>query len=259
MLFINNLKPLAFILMLCLFSCQTLQSQNDSKQSKIFKKKVEMISRHINEGNPQKALIIVQPLAKDHPDNVEVLTMHGLTHLALRNYQKSWQSLSKAHKLDNSIQTGLNLTAPLIEGKKYLWAMKLLKKLEKREDFETYKFKERVHHNMGVISEKKGLLQSAVKHYRAALQENPAYYMSIINLAKVQLSLSQTQQGVKNLLTARRFCSKCYEPVKILAKLNASRGMKTKANEIINEYLKIKGLHPTDIKLARQYQRTLKR
>jgi tetratricopeptide (TPR) repeat protein len=223
-----------------LTSCYSLQEQQAQSSSE---KVDEMVSAEIaiaenllNNGNAEKAWQNLRPLLEEYPERVEVLTLAGLSLLALQNNPRAQQLLQKAYRIKPTPIIGLNLSSAYIALGKHSQAKQLLLDLLERKV--AYSFKERLWHNLALVYDQEGNESEAIATYQLAIKENPTYYLSHLHLAKIYSRQHETQaQALEYFARAHRFCPECYEPVEELARSYIAKNQTSEALALVQAYL----------------------
>ncbi|MDE3269722.1 MAG: tetratricopeptide repeat protein [Pseudomonadota bacterium] len=207
-------QALALIVLLAVApACQSIK--HDSKQERIIKSQLRIITNYLNAGMPAQSHQELRSALAKHPNNQDFLRLMGVTQLALNNPTKAILYLEKVQDLKPSIVHGLNLSSAYIAANQYADAKKLL--LELLEHADDYQYKERLYHNLALIHERSRKWRTAEKYYLKALSENPSYYLSLLKLGILYQKHHRYKKAVKYLKRAQNFCRKCYEPVDHLA------------------------------------------
>lgn len=239
-------------LMLTITNCQTIPNEKEdeiSAEEELIETRLALAKTQLDKGQPEQALVTLQPLLKKHKDNSMVLAVTGLAHLALSNPIKATQLLKKAYDLNPSGRSALNLSSALISMGSLIKARKILfKSLE----YKDYNHRERIYHNIAVTFEKDNKLNEAINYYQKALYENPTYYQSLFRLGLVYKQKKENMQAIKTLEKATTFCRICLEPVKELASLYINNHQANRAVKMLGLYLKNKELTKTDRKEAQK-------
>lgn len=226
-------------------SCITANNPRQNKEESLLRSELNIISTKLNQGRPEAALQSLNPVLIKFPEHYDVLTIAGMTHLALNNDQQAASFLRKAYNIRPTIASGLNLSSVLIHSGSYLKARNVLRKLLKRTD-EKYAHPERLYHNLGLAYEKSNKRTSAVKQYKKALSINPTYYMSLIQLAKIYRKARRTKASKKYLKKATKACTTCFEAVHLLATDYINANNPRSAQKILKIFLRSKDIHPED-------------
>jgi Tfp pilus assembly protein PilF len=172
--------------------CQTFSGLGDSigealgtRQAEILESQKSIVVNYLDQGKPQAALPEVRRLVQEHPNNAEVLNLAGLTHLSLKNSRVAVRYFELS--LDRKSEPGvaLNLSSALIETKQFDRASKVLRDLIVDGSVREYRYRERIFHNLGVIAQQSGKPQLAAKYYDRAIEENPVFYKSHLQKARM--------------------------------------------------------------------------
>ncbi len=240
------------LLVLLHSSCQTLQQQTNTppEQEAIeldpeawLSSQLRFAQDQIDQQRPEMALHTLRPLLQKDPNNPELNNMMGVTQLALDNSKSAMSYFTKAYKTKDDVSYGLNLSAALIAQKQFAKARSLLFTLMRRKD---YGFPERLLHNIALTFEEEQNLGKSIAYYKAALQQNPVYYLSILRLARIYRQQNRLHDAQKTYEKAIYSCSTCYESVKELALLHLKNNKRSQAQGLVERYLKIPEVHPAD-------------
>lgn len=207
------LTAVAFAVLVSTPACQSIK--RDSKQDRIIKSQLRIITNYLNAGMPAQAHQELRNSLAKYPNNPSFLRLMGVAQLALNNVPKAILYLQKVYKLEPTVVHGLNLSSAYIAAKQYATAKKLLLKL--LEDAEDYQYKERLYHNLALIHSDQRTMRTAEKYYLQALSENPSYYLALLKLGILYKKHRHHKKAIQYLKQAKNFCRKCYEPVDYLA------------------------------------------
>lgn len=221
-------RGLTLSLLLWLPACQTLDAPEHAvKEENLLESQKSLAISLLNAGNPNAAFKAMRPLVDAFPKDAEVQNLMGLTQLALKNTDRAVGYFTRAYKLDASTAIALNLSAALIDGKRYGEATKLVKRLiAKEESSPNYAYRERLYHNLGLIAERQNNLVEAEKNYRIALEENPTFYLSTLSLGRLYDRTKRTDLARVKFEQAHEICPTCYDAVDALSKhyISSNRG-----------------------------------
>jgi Tfp pilus assembly protein PilF len=210
-------SQIQFLLLLsvALIGCVTSGSDPDAERLSTQR---AIVVNYLNRGLPLRALHELRAMLVQYPDNADLLGLNGLAHLALSNPEDATASLKRAYDLKPSLTTGLNLSSAYLESGKFREAMQLLFAVRKnREEMASYSYPERVHHNLGLALERQKKPKTAEKYYRAALKQNPNFYLSLMQLAGIQSRDGKSKSAIELYRRAQQSCSSCYDPVEAQA------------------------------------------
>jgi Tfp pilus assembly protein PilF len=239
----NQAKNTLFIfffaaLFLQTLGCTTL-GKNPGKQAlreKLINTQVEIAKVQIDRGNPERALESLRKILRKYPKNTEALTMYGLAHLALSNPSTGTSYLYQAYKIQPTLAFGLNLSSGYIASNQIFKAQSLLHKLLKKSDH--YQRKERLLHNLGITYSRQNKTKIAEKYFKKALEFNPSFYMSLLEMGKLEKKRHNIPQSIKYLVRSTRSCTNCYDNVHMLATEYLSINQATKARILLKKFLK---------------------
>lgn len=250
---------LSFILFFCTY-CKSFplkEGGEDEKLEKLIETKVLLAQNKLERGRAQLALPELRELNRKYPKSPMVLNMLGLVHLALKNYSKALESLQAACRLESGkVAFGLNLSSVYLSLNEASKARELLLKLSQNE---TYAYKERILHNIALSYEQEKNWKEAEAYYQEALIENPVYYLSMVNLAKVYHRQSFIKKAFKTYKKASQYCPICYEAKEKLALFYVKKKQISKALNLLNYYLSIKEVTPEDKNKARKLKRYIEK
>ncbi len=235
------------IIVLNLLACQTFRPEEQSKDEIVLENQLAAASSFIDNGEPQKALNEIKPLLLSHPDDAGVNNVAGLTQMALRNDKKALFYFKRAFSLDHSPTFGVNLAAALSETGQHDAGEKVLLQLLKQSDLKQYRYPERIFHNLAKIKEKQNQFKTAEKYYRRAISENPTYYLTKFQLAKLYDKTKRPALALHMMEEAQTACPVCPEPVEELVKKYMVLGKNAQARTLIQSFVKTDGVPDADI------------
>ncbi len=250
------LKPALMAKVLCLgmisFSgCSTFKSAEEAaREVEIRDTKLGIVVNYLDQGKPDQAYNEARKLYREAPSDARAMNLMGLCHLALKQPKSAATMFRKALSVQEDPAYRLNLSSALLDQKAYRAALSTLLKLNEK-NLTDYRFPERVSHNRAAAYLGLGKRKLAIKHFQAALRDNPAYYPTLMQLAT--LMEQQKDRVAASLLYARArdACLKCFEPVRVLARNELSSGSKQKALSMLEEYVKEDDIDPKDRDLAK--------
>ena len=235
------------IIVLNLLSCQTFRPEEGSKDDTVLDNQLAAASSFIDNGEPQKALNEIKPLLLSNPDDAAVNNVAGLTQMALKNDKKALFYFRKAFALDNAPTYGVNLAAALSENGQYNEGEKILIKILNQKNFKSYRYPERIFHNLAKIKEHQNQFKMAEKYYRRAISENPTYYLTKFQYAKLLDRTKRPGLALHMMEEAQTACPVCPEPVEELVKKYRSLGKTAQAKVLIQSFIKTDGVPDSDI------------
>lgn len=244
---------IAFIIV-CSAACQTLKNtaEEDRQKDELLASQKAIIVEYINQGQPNLALKDLRPLVRQHPNDSDLKNLLGLTYLATKNPQMALGYFEKAYKMQPRASYALNLSSACIEAQQYSRAIKVLKDLKESPAGKSYQYPERISHNMAFAAEKMKKLNLAERYYKAAISENPYYYISLMRLAQLYDNHKKTDLAFPNYQKAHEACLKCFDPVQATVRIQVARGNAGQAMKILKEYLSNKEVEAEDRMKAKQ-------
>ena len=195
-----------------------------------------LIKKYLDDGKASRAWESLRPLYRKHPEHPDVLTVAGLTHLVLDNNEKAIRILKKVQRLRPRVSTGLNLSSAYIASGQYDKAGAILVRAIRAN--RSYKYKERLWHNLALVREKQKKTKKAIKFYRKALSINPAYILSLNRLAAVYNRTGRKKWAIRYYEKARQVCGVCFQPVRALARIYMNRGSHGAAVKVLRDFLR---------------------
>lgn len=253
----KQLILMVFFVMGSLTGCQSLDREENPTTDKLETKK-QIVTNSLDSGNPAQALREVRALLDEYPANPEVLNLHGLIQLSLRNNQKAAETLEKAHQLQPENMTYvLNLSSAYIQGGQHSKATRLLNETIKSPAAKSYKYRERLFHNMGLIAELSGDSIRAERWYGRALEENPTNFMSLLKMARIFETTHRTRLAIDKLETAKAACTRCPEPVEAMVRILVKENKLTAAKAALDGYEKNESLTEDDTRRIVEMKRTI--
>jgi Tfp pilus assembly protein PilF len=235
------------------FSCQTSGSghaEAEAHQKEVLESQKALVRNALDTGKPESALKSLRDLLELHPEDASLQNLMGLTQLTLTNYARAISHFQISYKLDPQLATGLNLSSALIESQQYPRAQKLLLTLLKQAPKVKYRYKERILHNLGYCALKQGDTKKAEEWYRLALEENPTFFPSHLELGRFYESSGRRDLAIKSYKAAADYCQTCFEPIEPLARLYIGSGQSSEAKRILSQYLKVEDLSENDRRQA---------
>ncbi len=228
-----------FILLWPNVSCMTLepQAEKDVNADKLLETNYNFAQKQIDTGQPEHALQTLRPLLTQFPDKPSLLNMVGLSYLALSNPLRAKIFFQKALNLEKNPTYALNLSSAHIALGSYRAAEKLLEPLLKDK---TYPYKERLYHNYALTFEKRKNYKKAILLYNKAIDENPSYYLSHIQLGKIYQTTHQKQPAVLSYEKAVRSCPVCFDAVHELVLLLIENKEFSRASTLLSKFMTTK-------------------
>jgi Tfp pilus assembly protein PilF len=241
------------------FGCQTLNPAEDTSQESADDTTLAIAATYIDQGRPELAQVEMKNFLEKHPEDPMGLNMMGITQLALRNPGKAASYLARAYKHRPIFAIGLNLGAAYVQTNRAKEAKVLLLKLTTDKAYKTYRFKERILHNLGNTFEKLGDMKQAENYYNQAIEENPVFYLSNLRLSQIYRSQKKTDKFLKNTENARMSCPRCFDPIKLLVMHYVEAGNYAVAIGLIKDYRKTEGILASDLKQIRALEQAVDR
>lgn len=229
----------AFVLLWPNVACTTLDPQSDKEVNadKLLETNYNFAQKQIDTGQPEHALQTLRPLLTQFPDKPSLLNMVGLSYLALSNPLRARVFFQKALNLEKNPTYALNLSSAHIALGSYRAAEKLLEPLLKDKN---YPYKERLYHNYALTFEKRKNYKKAILLYNKAIDENPSYYLSYVQLAKIYKNTHQRHSAVLSYEKAVRSCPICFDAVHELALLLIEDKQFTRVSTLLTQFLSVK-------------------
>ncbi len=201
-------------------------------------------------GKPVQALATLRPMLREFPDDAGLQNLMGLTQLALHNPPRAIRHFLAAYKTDHAVATGLNLSSAYIETGDYDKAVKLLSALSKQAERDDYQYKERIFHNIGLTYAKQKRAALAEKWYQQAIEENPTFFPSHLELARLYETTGRPAMAMKAYRRSIDYCLICFEPVQSLTTLYVKNNRYADARRILVSFGRQEGASPDDVKKA---------
>ena len=246
-----------FITATSLAGCQSLDREETPATDKL-ETKQQIVTNSLDSGNPAQALKEVRALMEEYPANPEVLNLHGLIQLSLRNNQKAAETLEKAHQIQPENMTYvLNLSSAYIQGGQHSKATRLLNETIKSPAAKSYRYRERLFHNMGLIAELSGDSVRAERWYGRALEENPTNFMTLLKMARILESTHRNRLAIDKLETAKAACARCPEPVEGMVRILVKENKLTAAKAALDGYEKNESLTEDDTRRIVEMKRMI--
>lgn len=229
-------------------ACQTLRKPEEQidKQSEILNAQKTLIVSFLNKGLPQMAHKELRSLKHQYPDDADFKNLMGLTLLALENPHQAISHFQDSLKTQPRASVGLNLSSAYIEAQEYDRAIRLLMNISKNEGMKSYRFPERIAHNIALAAERKEDWRMAERYYLQALSDNPQYYLSLMRLGQLYEKTERPRLAVQQFLTARAACNQCFDPVNGLVMNYLALKAPSRAMETIRVFLQQKEISQPD-------------
>ena len=242
----NSLSTLGIALIIILsfqlVGCQTpVTAKTELSEEKV--KKVEadqngMVIAAVENGEPERGLMIARQLLQTRKDDADLHNLQGLCYMALKNQVAAILSFRKAYSLESKTAFALNLSSALIENGDHDQALRLLEAMTKTKKSEEYIKKERIYHNIAYAYERTGKYPSSERWYRKALDSNPSYFLSHMGIARVFERTNRPSMARMAYTQASDFCAICFDPVEPLVKLYMNARQPREATSVITRFLR---------------------
>lgn len=236
-----------FLILGFLEGCKTIsieQTSDVDAEQKTLNAQKTLIMHYLDIGKPSEAYMEVRKVLKQYPDDPELLNLIGLSLLALHKPYLAIQYFRKSYSISLQPATALNISAALLELKNYFKAIRFLKKFLKKH--QNYIYKERVYHNIGIAYESLKQYNIAEQYYLKAIDENPAYIITIVKLGKLYQNLNKIDLAIQKFEDALYKCPNCYDPLESLVYVLQHTNKHDQAKKIILQYLANKGIRAED-------------
>ncbi len=244
-----RLKILCVIFSLAcpLGGCQTTPPKDTvSKEQQLIDSQKAMVRNALDTGKPEQAMEGLRSLLLQFPEDASLQNLMGLTQLSLKNSARAITHFQIAYKLDHQVGTGLNLSSAYLDTGDFDKAERLLTALMKQADRDKYRYKERILHNMGLnfVQQKRAAL--AEKWFQKALEENPTFFPSHLELARLYAKTKRPAMAIKAYRKSMDHCLVCFEPVQALTSLYMRTGKYVDARRMLIQYGRIEGITDDD-------------
>ena len=236
-----------FLVLCFLEGCKTIsieQTPDVDVEQKTLNTQKTLIMHYLDVGKSSEAYMEARKILKQYPDDPELLNLIGLSLLALRKPHLAIEHFRKSYSISLQPATALNISAALLELKNYSEAIKFLKNFLK--NHKNYIYKERVYHNIGVAYESLKQYNLAEQYYRKAIDENPAYIITIVKLGKLYQNINKIDVAAQKFEDALYKCPNCYDPLESLVYVLKRTNKPDQAKKIILQYLANKGIRAED-------------
>lgn len=234
-------------------ACQTAQTvAPDAKEQQVLESQKALIRNGLDSGKPETILQTLRALIRQYPEDASLQSLMGFTQLALTNPGRAVQHFQIAYKLEPKTAAGLNLSSAYIEAGDYAKATTLLRALIKKADRDQYANRERILHNLGYVYERQKQLTKAEHWFQQALEENPTYYPSHMELGRLYEKTRRPAMAIRSFQQATDYCPACLDPVQTLSSIYMKAGRFGDARLVIMRYLRRDNLPPADKEKANQ-------
>ncbi len=217
----SNRRVTLVVLVWFLGACQSLRSE-DNRRSADFSGKMELARQFVDSNQMTKAISVLQPLSKSHPESENVHYLYGLALMGMGNVRSSLHRFERSLEINDEFDDArLSLSYALIAVKKYSEAKEHLEFILDRD---TYLHMERVHVNLGLNEMEQKRCKKALPHFERALQLDPTLVSAYFNKGKCLAKLGKLRSSYAAYLKASDFCPGCGAPQIELAKVQFRLG-----------------------------------
>jgi Tfp pilus assembly protein PilF len=238
-------------LALGLSSCQTTQADEvRAKKDNVIASQKAIVHNALDNGDTKLAYATLRSLINAYPEDATLQNLMGLTQLAMKNSTRAVRHFQAAYKLDKSPGIALNLSSAYIETGDYDKSVKLISSILREPGTTKYQFKERLLHNLGFANVKLKKNTRAESFFKQALEENPSFYPSHLELARLQKNMGRPALAMRSYRNAMDYCHVCLDPVSELTTLYVKSGKMRDARDILLRYGKVQGVAESDKKKA---------
>ncbi len=245
-----TLKSFAIILSLTavIGGCQTTETDKTSTKTKeILESQKAIVHNALDNGDSKLAHQTLRKLLNDFPEDASLQNLMGLTQLSMKNSARAVKHFQIAYKLDKKPGSALNLSSALIEMGDYEKAITTIKSALDQKG-EPYQFKERFLHNLAYAHLKQKKNVKAEGFFKTAIEENPSFYPSHLELARLHKQLGRPALAMRSYREAMEYCQVCLDPVSELTTLYVKAGKIGEARDILIKYNKVQGVAESDRK-----------
>ena len=219
-----------------LLGCQYLQK---SKMEKDFvNTRIKIVKSKIDNGDLMGAQYDLEPLLLKFPDHSELLTLSGFVDITLGNHKRALDTMLKAHDLEETPGSYLNLSSAYIASGDFPRALRAIEEGITLGEEEKYPNLGRFYHNRGYIEEMTGKHQKAIKSYEQALYYLPGYLQTLHRLSHLLDVMGHKQKAIPYYRRYSYFCKTCFQPMERLTLYYLSLGDKQVAEKLVKNYLK---------------------
>lgn len=231
------------------YSCQTNPKQDKAEtEAKVAESQRALVRTALDSGRADSAMKSLRDLLREAPNDPALHNLMGLTQLALKNPGRAAKHFKIAYKIDPQPAVALNLSSALIESGDYNNAIALLRGVLKAtdKDGKTYQFKERVYHNLGYAHARLHQNTKAMQMYKEAVEENPTFFPSHLELARIHEKMKRPAMAIKSYRAAIDYCSVCFEPVQAIVSILMKEKKFGEARRLLVNFSKAEGVNTTD-------------
>ena len=230
--------------------CQTTETDKTTAKTKeILDSQKAIVHNALDNGDAKLAHQTLRKLINDFPNDASLQNLMGLTQLSMKNAARAVKHFQIAYKLDKKPGSALNLSSALIEMGDYEKAVSTIKNAMEQKG-EPYEFKERFLHNLAYAHLKQKKNVKAEGYFKAAIEENPSFYPSHLELARLHKQLGRPALAMRSYREAMDYCQICLDPVSELTTLYVKAGKMGEARDILIKYNKVQGVGEIDRKKA---------
>ena len=230
--------------------CQTTETDKTTiKTKEILDSQKAIVHNALDNGDAKLAHQTLRRLINDYPNDASLQNLMGLTQLSMKNAARAVKHFQIAYKIDKKPGSALNLSSALIEMGDYEKAITTIKQAMDQKG-EPYEFKERFLHNLAYAHLKQKKNVKAETYFKSALEENPSFYPSHLELARLHKQLGRPALAMRSYREAMDYCQICLDPVTELTTLYVKAGKMGEARDILIKYNKVQGVANADRKKA---------
>jgi len=240
-------------------ACQTTSPKKEDLTSrpelekKLLESQMALVQNAVDSGHPEKAHALLRESLQKFPENPQLHNLMGLTQLALKNSKRALFHFEKSYQILPEIASGLNLSSALIDQGDYKRALIQLKTLIAEAKTKQYSYQERIYHNVGFTLLKLNKMRAAEKWFKMALEENPTFFPSHLELARIYLSQNRMAEANISLKRSHDYCLPCWEPIELLVGLYKTTHRYRDAHVLLVSYLKTPDLPEVSKNLGHKF------
>lgn len=225
-------------------ACQTTTAQNRTAPSqadiekKLLQSQLVLVQNSLDNGQPEKSHGILREALQKFPENPDLHNFMGLTQLALKNSSRAIVHFEKSYQLSPEVGVALNLSSAYIDSGDYKKALIKLKSLVKEAQSKSYPYQERIYHNIGYTLIKLRKNKEAEKWFKMALEENPTFFPTHLELGRLYLAQKRDEEAMNSLKRSHDYCLPCWEPVELLVGFYKGQKNYKEATTLLVSYLR---------------------
>ncbi len=228
-------------------ACQTSGNKDTAdREQEVLRTQKALVRNSLDSGKPEAALQHLRGILRQFPKDAEGHNLMGLAQLALKNPGRATHHFLTSYKLDKQPATALNLSSAYLEGGDFDKAIKVLTVMLRDKTKDAYPYRERVLHNLGFAHLSKGDMNKARLYFTDALTENPAFYPTHIELARLYEKTKRPALAALSYRKAVDYCDVCFEPVEALTRLYTKLGRPIEARRALSRFYKTEGVSAAD-------------